>query len=48
MVRSDAWKETLKTRGWIDLYQPEAEFAAFLRRDVAQVAGVLKEIGLVQ
>ena len=48
MVRSDAWKETLKTRGWIDLYQPEAEFAAFLRKDVAQVAGVLKEIGLVQ
>ena len=48
MVKSAAWQETLKTRGWIDLYQPEAEFAAFLRRDVAQVAGILKEIGLVQ
>jgi putative tricarboxylic transport membrane protein len=47
MVKSEAWRETLKERGWIDLYQPEEEFAAFLRKDRAQVEGILKEIGLV-
>jgi putative tricarboxylic transport membrane protein len=47
MAKSEAWRETLKERGWIDLYQPEEEFAAFLRKDRAQVEGILKEIGLV-
>ncbi len=47
MVKSEAWQETLKARGWIDLYQPEEEFAAFLQEDQAQVEGILKEIGLV-
>jgi putative tricarboxylic transport membrane protein len=47
MVKSEAWQETLKARGWIDLYQPEEEFAAFLQKDRAQVEGILKEIGLV-
>ena len=35
-------------RGWIDLYQPEEEFTAFLKEDQAKVEGILKEIGLVQ
>jgi putative tricarboxylic transport membrane protein len=48
MVKSNAWQETLKARGWIDLYQPEEEFVAFLQKDRAQVEGILKEIGLVQ
>jgi putative tricarboxylic transport membrane protein len=47
MVKSDAWQKTLKERGWIDLYQPEAEFVAFLKEDRAKVEGILKEIGLV-
>jgi putative tricarboxylic transport membrane protein len=48
MVRSEAWQETLKARGWIDLYQPEEEFNGFLQKDRAQVEGILKEIGLVK
>jgi putative tricarboxylic transport membrane protein len=48
MVRSAAWQEALKSRGWIDLYQPGEEFTAFLREDQAKVEGILKEIGLVQ
>jgi putative tricarboxylic transport membrane protein len=48
MVKSDAWQKTLKSRGWIDLYQPEEEFAAFLKEDQAQVAAILKEIGLAR
>lgn len=47
MVKSDAWQKILKERGWIDLYQPEAEFVAFLKEDRAKVEGILKEIGLV-
>jgi putative tricarboxylic transport membrane protein len=48
MVKSAAWQETLKTRGWIDMYQPAAEFETFLKSDRAQVEGVLKDIGLVK
>ena len=47
MVKSDAWKEELKNRGWIDLYQPEEEFKAFLQQDAATVEAILKDIGLV-
>jgi putative tricarboxylic transport membrane protein len=46
MVQSPAWKETLQKRGWLDMYQPADEFAAFLKEDGAKVAGVLKDIGL--
>lgn len=48
MAKSAAWQETLKTRGWIDMYQPAAEFETFLKSDRAQVEGVLKDIGLVK
>jgi putative tricarboxylic transport membrane protein len=46
MVKSETWQETLKRYGWIDLYQPEEEFTAFLAEDQAKVEGILKEIGL--
>ena len=48
MVESPAWRETLETRGWLDLYLPPEEFAAFLEEDRAQVEQTLKDIGLVQ
>ena len=48
MVKSAAWQKTLKERGWIDMYQPAEEFAAFLEEDQAKVEGTLKSIGLVQ
>lgn len=48
MVASPAWQETLKTREWLDLYQPAEAFAAFLAEDEAKVAATLKDIGLVQ
>lgn len=47
-VASDAWKETLKQRGWIDLYQPADQFAAFLKEERARIEGTLKDIGLVK
>ena len=48
MVESQAWQDTLKQRGWINLYQPADEFAAFLAEDQAKVESTLKAIGLVQ
>ena len=30
MVKSDGWQALLKERGWVDMYQPADEFAAFL------------------
>lgn len=47
-VASDEWKETLKQRGWIDLYQPPAEFTAFLKDERTRIEGTLKELGLVK
>ncbi len=48
MVKSDAWKKTLETNGWLDMYQPAGEFQAFLAEDRAKVEATLKEIGLVE
>lgn len=48
MAKSAAWQETLKTRGWIDMYQPAAEFKTFLDKDRAQVEGIMREAGMVK
>ena len=48
MVESPAWQDTMKQRGWLNLYQPADEFAAFLAEDQAKVETTLKAIGLVQ
>jgi putative tricarboxylic transport membrane protein len=48
MVETPSWKETLKNRGWLDMYQPADQFAAFLKDDRAKVEGTLKDVGLVQ
>lgn len=48
MVESPQWQETLKKRGWLNMYQPHDEFAAFLEEDTAEVTDTLKSVGLVQ
>lgn len=47
LVKSDGWKKTLETRGWMDVYLAGDEFAAYLTDEDARVAAILKEIGLV-
>nr|WP_298682147.1 tripartite tricarboxylate transporter substrate binding protein [uncultured Dongia sp.] len=47
MVKSDAWKQTLATKGWMDTYLAGDAFAAYLSEEEARVTTVLKEIGLV-
>jgi putative tricarboxylic transport membrane protein len=48
LVASEKWKATLAERKWVDLYQPSAEFAEFLKNDQAQIAGILKDVGLAE
>jgi putative tricarboxylic transport membrane protein len=48
MVKSDAWKEILKQKGWDDAYMAGDDFAKFLKLELARVAEVMKAIGLVK
>jgi putative tricarboxylic transport membrane protein len=47
MVKSDGWKKTLETKGWMDTYLAGDAFAAYLTEEETRVTAVLKEIGLV-
>jgi putative tricarboxylic transport membrane protein len=48
MVKSAEWRALLQERGWVDMYQPSDEFAAFLGEEQSRIAGILKDLGLVQ
>ncbi len=48
MVKSPAWQEILKQKGWDDDYLSGDEFAAFLKAEGARVREVLTSIGLVK
>lgn len=47
-VTSPSWKQTLAERKWLDLYLPGDEFAAFFKKDQAQVRETLRDIGLLK
>ena len=42
MVKSKAWAEVLKQKGWDNAYLPADKFAAFLKEEIVRVGGVLK------
>jgi putative tricarboxylic transport membrane protein len=48
MVKSPAWQEVLKVKGWDDAYLSGDDFAAFLKAENARVREVLTSIGLVK
>jgi putative tricarboxylic transport membrane protein len=48
MVKSAAWKEVLKQKGWDNAYLPGDAFAKFLKDEQARVGNVLKSVGLVK
>ena len=48
VAASDEWKETLRQRGWLDLYQPAGEFDAYLKAEQVRVKETLEDIGLVK
>jgi putative tricarboxylic transport membrane protein len=48
MVKSDAWKEILKQKGWDDAYMSGDEFAKFLKAEQTRVTEIMKTLGLVK
>ena len=48
LVKSPAWKEVLKQKGWDDAYLAGDAFADFLKKEQARVTDVLKSVGLVK
>src|SRR5262245_45593307 len=48
MVKSPAWADILKQKGWEDAFLSGDAFAAFLKEEIARVSGVLKSVGMVK
>ena len=48
MVKSPAWAEVLKQKGWDDAYLAGDAFAKFLKEEQARVLEVMKTVGLVK
>ena len=48
MHASKAWKDTLATRNWTDLYLSGSKFDAYLKTEETRTTGILKDIGLVK
>ena len=48
MVKSVAWKDVLKQKGWDDAYLAGDDFAKFLKDEQARVSAVLRSVGLVK
>jgi putative tricarboxylic transport membrane protein len=48
MVKSPAWQEVLKQKGWDNAYLAGDAFADFLKQENTRITGVLKSIGLVK
>ena len=48
MVKSPAWSEVLKQKGWESAYLAGDEFAAFLKSEQSRVSDVLKSVGLAK
>lgn len=48
MVATEVWQALVKERGWVDMHQDSAEFAAFLETEAPNVQQILGELGLTQ
>jgi putative tricarboxylic transport membrane protein len=47
-VKSKAWQEQLKQKGWDNAFLPSKAFQTFLQEEIVRVGGVLKSLGLVK
>jgi putative tricarboxylic transport membrane protein len=48
MVKSPAWIDILKQKGWDDAFLAGDAFGTFLKEEIARVSGVLKSVGMVK
>ncbi|MDH2429256.1 tripartite tricarboxylate transporter substrate binding protein [Sphaerisporangium sp. TRM90804] len=47
MHDSQAWKDALKTKGWVDSFQTGPQFAGYLAEEQTRVKAIIAEMGLV-
>jgi putative tricarboxylic transport membrane protein len=48
MVKTPAWKDVLTRYGWIEAYQPAAEFGPFLKEQQTLISEALKDLGVAK
>ncbi len=48
MRETESWRGAMQRYGWMDLFVAGDEFAAFLRQNREQVAGVMRDLGLAR
>jgi putative tricarboxylic transport membrane protein len=48
MVKGPRWQAILKDRGWLNMYKPGAEYAAFLKNEQDRASAMLGELGLIK
>jgi putative tricarboxylic transport membrane protein len=48
MVKTPAWKGVVTKYGWIEAYQPAAEFGTFLKEQETLIGEALKELGVAK
>jgi putative tricarboxylic transport membrane protein len=48
LVKSDTWTKILKDRGWLSMYLPRAEYAAYIKQNQASATAALQALGMVK
>jgi putative tricarboxylic transport membrane protein len=48
LVQSPEWKALLKSRGWVDLYLPSADFTTFIKEQQASILEIFRDLKLVE
>ena len=47
MYGTDAWEEVRARNGWVNIYNPGADFTSFLEAQEAEIGGLMKELGFL-
>jgi len=47
MYATDAWEEVRARNGWVNIYNPGADFTSFLEAQEAEIGGLMKELGFL-
>jgi putative tricarboxylic transport membrane protein len=48
LVKTETWKQILTERGWLDMYLPRPQYAAYIKDNQASATAALKAIGMVK
>jgi putative tricarboxylic transport membrane protein len=48
LAKSATWKQIMAERGWLDMYLPRAEYAAYIKNNQESATAALKAIGMIK